>query len=149
MQRCWCLSKVRNRFYRRILLDEITTKNRSIHNFKKQLYEAETALHESTSWLKRLCITYTLSNVANKEAEKLKTSLEKKFSKLLKDTKVFDGTYPNPNVTITNLSSRIITNDEYETLWYGLKHGIAIKPKDNEISAIAEDIYDQIDRKGL
>ena len=116
---------------------------------KKQLYEAETALHESTTWLKRLCITYTLSNVANKEAKKLKTLLERKFSKLLKDAKVFDGTYPNPNVTITNLSSRILTNDEYETLQYGLKHGIAIKRKDNEIFAIAEDIYDQIDRKGL
>ena len=30
-----------------------------------------------------------------------------------------------------------------------LKHCIAIKPKDNEIFAIAEDIYDQIKRKGL
>ena len=90
-----------------------------------------------------------MSNLANKDAKKLKTSLEEKFSKILKDAKVFDGTYPNPNVCITNLSSRILTNNECETLQYGLKHGIAIKPKDNEIFAIAEDIYDQIDRKGL
>ena len=141
--------KVGNRYYRPILLDEITTKNRSIHNFKKQLYEAETALHESTTWLKKLCITCTLSNVGNKQARKLKTSLEKTFSKILKDAKVFDGTYPNPNVTITNLSSRILTNDEYEILQYSLKHVIAIKPRDSEIFAIAEDIYDRIDRKGL
>ena len=110
---------------------------------------AETALHESTTWLKRLCITYTLSNGANKEARKLKISLEKKFSKILKNAKAFDGTYPNPNVIITNLSSRILTNDEYETLQYGLKHGIAIKPKDTEIFAIVENIYDKIDRKGF
>ena len=119
-----------------------------MRDFKKQLYETETALHESTTWLKRLCITYTLSNIANKEARKLKTSLEKKFSKILKDAKAFDGIYSNPNVTITNLSSRVLTNDECETLQYGLKHGIAIKPKDNEVFAIVEDIYDQIDRKG-
>ena len=90
--------------------------DRSIDNFKKQLYEAETALHKSTTWLKRLCITYTLSNVANKEARKLKTSLKKMFSKILKDANVLDGIHPNLNVTITNLSSRVLRNDEYETL---------------------------------
>ena len=79
----------------------------------------------------------------------MKTSLEKKFSKILKDAKVYDGIYPDPNVTITNLSSRVLTNDEYETLQYGLKSSIAIKPKDNEIFAIAEDIYDQINRKNI
>ena len=90
-----------------------------------------------------------LGNVANKDTRKLKTLLQKKFSEILKDAKVFDGIYPNPNVTITNLPSRVLANDEYETLQYDLKHGIAIKPKDNEIFAIAEDIYHQIDRKDL
>ena len=50
---------------------------------------------------------------------------------------------------LLNLSSRVLTNDEYETLQYGLKHGVASKPKDNEIFAMAEDIYDQINRKSL
>ena len=54
-----------------------------------------------------------------------------------------------PNFTITNLSSTVLTNHEYETLQYGLKHCTVIKPKDNEIFPIAEDIYDQIDRKSL
>ena len=40
--------KVKNCYYRCILLDEITKKNRSICNLKKQLYEAESALHGST-----------------------------------------------------------------------------------------------------
>ena len=79
----------------------------------------------------------------------MKTSLENKFSKILEDAKVYDGIYPNLNIIITNLSSRVLTNDEYETLQYALKHSIAIKPKDNEIFAIVEDIYDQINRKGL
>ena len=138
-----------NRYYRRLLLDETTTKNRLICNLKKQLYDATIALHGSTARLKKLCITYTLRNVANKEARKLKTSLEKIFSKILKDVKAYGRIYPNPNVTITNLSSRVLTNDEYETLQNGLKCGIAIKQKDNEIFVIAEDIYDKLNRRSL
>ena len=30
----------------------------------------------------------------------MKTSLNEKFSKILKDVKIYDGTYPNPNVTL-------------------------------------------------
>ena len=77
----------------------------------------------------------------------MKTSLEKKLSKILKDAKVYDRIYPNPNFTITKLSSRVLTNDEHETIQYALKYGVVIKPKNNEIFAIAEDIYDQINRK--
>ena len=34
-------------------------------------------------------------------------------------------------------------------LRYGLKHGATIKPKENEVFALAEEISDQINRKGL
>ena len=71
------------------------------------------------------------------------------LDKILTDERTHNGIYTNPNVTITNLSSRILTNDEHEVLKYGLKHGIATKPRENDIFALAEDIYDQINRKGL
>ena len=32
---------------------------------------------------------------------------------------------------------------------YGLKNGIATKPRENDVFAFAEDIFDQINRKGL
>ena len=32
---------------------------------------------------------------------------------------------------------------------YGLKNSIATKPKENDVFAFAEDIFDQINRKGL
>ena len=44
--------KVKNRYYHRILLDEITTKNRSIRNLR-QLDEAESALHEFKTYHKK------------------------------------------------------------------------------------------------
>ena len=34
-------------------------------------------------------------------------------------------------------------------LRYGLKHGVATKPKENYVFAFAEDIFDQINWKGL
>ena len=59
----------------------------------------------------------------------MKTLLEKKFSEILNDAKVYYGTYPNLTVTITNLCSRLLRKDEYETPQYSLKHGIVIKSK--------------------
>ena len=42
----------------------------------------------------------------------------------MKDEKVYDGIFPNPNCTIAKLSGRVLTHDEYETLQHGLKHCI-------------------------
>ena len=72
----------------------------------------------------------------------MNASLEKRLDKILTDERTHNGIYTNPNVTMTNLSSRTLTNDEHEVLKYGLKHGIATKPNENDISALAEDIYD-------
>ena len=75
--------------------------------------------------------------------------LEKRLDKILTDERTQNRIYTNPDVTITSLSSRTLTNEEHEVLKYGLKHGIATKPKENDIFALAEDIYDQINRKEL
>ena len=120
--------KKKRRYYRRILLDEIASKNKSIRNLKQEFSEAKHVLHNNTTWLKSKCISYTLNNIANKEVRKLNASLEKKLDKILADERTHNGIYTNPNVTITNLSSRTLTNDEHEVLKYGLKHGIATKP---------------------
>ena len=64
----------------------------------------------------------------------MKTLLEKKFSEILNDAKVYYGTYPNLTVTITNLCSRLLRKDEYETPQYSLKHCIVIKSKYNDVA---------------
>ena len=84
--------KVKNRYFRRSLPDEMTKKNRSTRSLKKQIYGVKSTLHGSTTRLRRLWITYTLTNKANKESWKLKTSLGKKFGKITKDVKFYDGT---------------------------------------------------------
>ena len=52
---------------------------------------------------------------------------------LISHKKEINGMNENPNLIITNLSSRAINNDEYKTLISGLNHGIAVLAKQNEI----------------
>ena len=51
--------------------------------------------------------------------------------------------------TIWNFSSHDLTDDEHETLKYGLRHGIAMQPDENEILASAEAVWNQIATKNL
>ena len=42
-----------------------------------------------------------------------------------------------------------LNDDEIPVLKLGLKHGLFIRPKENEMVAVVEDIYDQIVRRDL
>ena len=57
----------------------------------------------------------------------------KKFDNLLKEKQEAEGTTKNPNKTIWNFSSHILSNDEHETLKFGLKHGLAKRPEEEDI----------------
>ena len=80
----------------------------------------------------------------NREWKRLALSLNNKFNKIIEADGIAKGIHPNANITITNLSNRVLSDDEYEVLRYGLKHGIAAKP-----NKFAENIFDQINQKGL
>ena len=58
----------------------------------------------------------------------------------------YNGTLPDPNTIIAYLSSRILSNEESEILQYGLIHGLATKPRQSDILASAECIWDQISK---
>ena len=62
----------------------------------------------------------------------------KKLDNLRNETKVINGISDKPNSVIRNLSSRNLNNMKYKILTYGLKHGIAISPKQNNILASIE-----------
>ena len=75
------------------------------------------------------------------------SSSNNKFNKIVQVHGIAKGIHPNPNITIANLPNRVLRNGRYKVVRYGLKHGIATKPKENDV--FAEDIFDQINRKGL
>ena len=48
-----------------------------------------------------------------------------------------------------NLTGRILSDDEAETLKCGLEHEIATRPIEKELVVIVENIWDQIEHNGL
>ena len=61
---------------------------------------------------------------------------------------MIDGTRPNPNKIIINLTNTQLTNGQYSSLQYGLKYDITTKPKDSNLIALAESIWEQIESHG-
>ena len=60
------------------------------------------------------------------------------------EKRIQEGVHNNPNDLITNLTNVILSNNKIEILKYGLKHDLAIRPKESEMIVIMEDIYEQI-----
>ena len=60
-----------------------------------------------------------------------------------------EGVKENPNNTIWNLTTRVLSNEEYQVLCYGLNHGLATYQKQNDILASVETVWDQINKKNI
>ena len=58
--------------------------------------------------------------------------------------RINNGIRKIPNQTITNLLYIELNDDKIAVLKPGLNHGLLIRPKENEMTAVMEDIYGQI-----
>ena len=72
-----------------------------------------------------------------------------KLDGLIVEKNIQDSLQNNPNNLISNLTGKMLSDTEIEILKYGLKHGIATRPSEVEMIVIAENIWDQIEQKGL
>ena len=99
--------------------------------------------------MKRTLIKFSITRlISNKlSAEQLKH--DKKLANLITEKRIQDGIHNNPNEVVTNLTDTTLSNYEIEILKYGLKHGVAIRPRDSEMIVIMEDICDQIMRHNV
>ena len=61
------------------------------------------------------------------------------MSKALKD-----GVHKNPNPLITNLTEETLSKDEIEVLTFGLNHGVALRPREDEILPLIEGFYSKV-----
>ena len=74
---------------------------------------------------------------------------ERKYSSLLHEHNISTGLANNPNDTITNLTRDVLTNEKESILRFGLKHGLATRPKESDVIASAESIWLQLKRENL
>ena len=84
-----------------------------------------------------------------KETLKTKERHKEKLDNVLINKRINKGIRKIPNQTITNLLGTELNDDKIAALKLGLKHGLLIRPKENEMIAVMEDIYDQIVRQDL
>ena len=141
--------KIRNRYYRRLLLHEIPNKHKCLKLLNKQLEMENNILNDSTTSMKGICICYSISIAIISYVKNIQQTHDKKFDSLCKKKQQEDGIKENPNNTIWNLTSRTLSNDEYQVLRYGLNHGLATHQKETDILANAESIWDQINRNNV
>ena len=109
-------------------MDEICAKVELCTSLKTYLIELEEHFYDGMTWIKGSIIRYAINSVISKECIKWKERHDNKINKLVNDKHLKEGITSNPNTVITNLSNRVITNEEFNILKYGLKHGLAIKP---------------------
>ena len=92
---------------------------------------------------------YSINIVINTCKNKIETTHEKKFNNLHVNKQKEKGVKENPNNTIWNLITRVLSNEEYQVLRYGLNHGLATYQKQNDILASVECVWDQINKKNI
>ena len=66
------------------------------------------------------------------------------LSVLIEIKRTSDGITDNPNEIIINVTNRSFLSDELEVLKLGLRYGLATRPNQLEIMAVAEDVWRQI-----
>ena len=106
-------------------------------------------LYENTTWIRETILRHLLNTIITKEESEWIRTHNKKYENLINEKKAINEISENLNSVITNLSSRILNNNECKILTKGLKHGIAISFKQNNILASSEALWDQLESKDI
>ena len=141
--------KDRNKYRRKVLLDEIRNKHSQLRQMKNEVKAESTMLYSNMTFMKKWMVKRSIQIIIDAEKKLVQKRHNKKLANLLDEKAKLEGTMNNPNKTIWNFSSHILSNEEHETLKFGLRHGIAKQPDENDILASAEALWHQISSKEL
>ena len=142
-------AKTRERYRRKVLLDELKKKHQEVKTLRDTVKTAETDLYAAMTFIKKNVLKWSISRLNEAERQLVQKRHEKKYKNLLNEKAQIEGTVENPNQTIWNFSAHVLTDQEEATLKFGLKHGIAKRPNEDDILASAEAVWHQIQTKGL
>ena len=100
-----------------------------------------------SAWMKRMLIIFSINRLESILCHETLNRHKKTLDTLIVNKYVTEGIKPNPNKIITNLTNCELTENEVEVLRLGLKHGLILQPKETEMIAVIEDLWDQIERQ--
>ena len=141
--------RLKRKFYRKLLIDGIAEKRKLIHSLRRDVELSRNEMLSSTTLMKGFKMKTSISRSVYKLEKRTRKRQRKKLDNLIAEKNESLGLSVNPNPIITNLSSHILSNEEFDILKLGLKHGLATFPKKNDMFAYAEDVWDQITRNKL
>ena len=139
----------RQRHHERNLKESISTINEKIRKLKPEYQEAESDFRKTLTWMKFTIFKISIRNNTNRMKEKIAETHRKKLDKLLVDKAVREGTTKNPHKLITNLTDITLTNEEVEVLTLGLNHGLALRPREEDILPAIEGLFSRIKESNL
>ena len=133
--------KERAKYYERNLRKSIAEKNDYLRTLRKENDRMNTDFRNSFTWMKYTIFKLSIKRLLEKEKAKTIERHNKKLDKLIVKKALQDGVQRNPNKIITNLTGEELSKEEIDVLTLGLKHGIAMRPKEEEIIPVTEAFY--------
>ena len=129
----------KNKQYHVNLVNALKDRNNNLRCVKKKHEEMKIQLRQSTTWKKHHSIIYSLNRLQNPKTSIIEKRHQKKYN-LLTEKRLQDGIQQNLKTIMTNLTNINLSNDEISVLDFGLKHGVLMRPKEPEMTAIVENV---------
>ena len=122
----------------------ITEKNDYLRTLRKENDRMDTEFKKSFTWMKYMIFKLSINRLMEKEKARVTERHEKKLDKMIVKKAMQDGVHKNPNEVITNLRGEVLSKEEIDVLTLGLKHGIAMRPKEDEMIPVTEAFYSRL-----
>ena len=90
--------------------------------------------------MKRSLIKFSINCLISNKLVEIQIRQCRKFNNLIMEKRIQEGIHKNFKNLITNLANVTLSSSKIK---YGLKHGLAIHPKESEMIVKMEDIYEK------
>ena len=94
-------------------------------------------------------IIYSINNAQSKINNVTSAQQQKKYDALIVNKRITDGIKMNPNNVITNLTRFELADDKVQVPNLALKHGVLSRPKESEMVATMEHIWEKTDNNNV
>ena len=134
----------RIKYYSRLLNEALDKLHKELKTLRTKHDEIKTTLLNKATFIKGKLIVYSIGRLQSNVCKRTTQRHEKKLDALTVNKHIMDGMKPNPNELVTNLANFELSANELSVLRLGLKHGLLVRPKESEMIAVVEDVWNQI-----